>query len=65
MKIKIPSSEQMYFSVMKWSKYHTNGCNLMCTNKRCDESYVSWIDNYPKVCKKCGARLWEPQDDEY
>jgi len=58
--MKLASKEQRYFVVMKWSKFHTNGCDLICTNINCDESYVSYLAGYPTHCKKCNSRLWEP-----
>jgi hypothetical protein len=64
-KIKLPPREQVYFTVMKWSKYHTNGCDLMCSNLSCNRSCISWKDNYPNFCIDCGHKLYAPQTDEY
>lgn len=64
-KIKLASREQRYFIVMKWSNYHTNGCDLMCSNRECDKSYISWMNHDPKFCIECGCKLYAPETDEY
>lgn len=66
-KIFLKSSKDRYFIVMKWSNFITNGCDLMCTNTCCAESYSticnSTLYNITNVCKKCNSKLYKPKID--